>query len=343
MSDLQLLAGAARDAGALMLSLRGRVRVQGKADGSPVTEADLACDRLLRERLTAARPDYGWLSEETADDPARLGRRRVFLVDPLDGTTAFIRGQPWFCASLAVVEDGAPVVAAVYAPVADELYLAERGGGATLNGAPIRASEARMLAGARVTGDPDVLRPPAWPPFCVERVNALALRLALVAAGRFDAAVALGPKREWDLAAGALIATEAGAVVTDPAGDPLRFNTPEARTPGLVACAPALLPQILQRTLIARRPAARAPASPAPEPKPMAEQLLHLVFGGELKEVDGTEFRDLSKLDFVGAYPDYASARAAWKGRAQGTVDNALMRYFIIHAHRLLDPSKDGA
>ena len=338
MSDRALLAEAAREAGALMLSMRRGVRVRGKADGSPVTDADLACDRRLREGLLAARPEYGWLSEETADDPARLTRRRVFVVDPIDGTTAFIRGKPWFCTSLAVVEDGAPVAAAVYAPELDELFLAERGGGATLNGSPVRCSRATDVASARVVGDPDLLRPPVWPPWTVERRNALAYRLALVADGRFDATVSPSPKREWDIAAGALIAAEAGAAVTDAAGAPLRFNTPAARAPGLVACAPDLLPLILSRA------AARARPSPPPERRRvMADQLLHLVFGGELSHVDGTEFRDLSQLDFVGAFPDYASARAAWKAKAQATVDNAHMRYFIVHAHRLLDPAKEGA
>ncbi len=336
MSDLALLADAAREAGALMMRLRGRVAVRGKPDGSPVTDADLAVDALLHERLTGARPDYGWLSEETADDPARLSKRRVFVVDPIDGTTAFIRGKPWFCTSLAVVEDGRPVAAAVFAPELDELHLAGLGGGATLNGAPVRASQAHDLATARVTGDPDTLRPPRWPPFAVERRNAIAWRLAATGAGVFDAAIAPTPKCEWDVAAGALLAQEAGAAVTDACGAPLLFNTPGARVPGVIACAPALLPLILAR--LDPKPAARPP-----EPRPpMSDQLLHLVFGGELRDVNGTEFRDLSKLDFVGAYPDFASARAAWKGRAQATVDNAHMRYFIVHAHRLLDPRHEG-
>ena len=337
MSDLALLSDAAREAGALMLRLRGKVRVRGKADGSPVTEADLAVDELLKTRLLAARPDYGWLSEETADDPARLARRRVFVVDPIDGTAAFIRRKPWFATSLAVVEDGVAVAGAVFAPELDELYLAEAGGGATLNGQTVRASACTSLPDARVVGDPDTLRPPAWPPWAVERRNAISWRMAAVAAGTFDAALSPTPKWEWDIAAGAVIAAEAGASVTDSAGAPLRFNTPDARAPGLIACAPALLALIL-----ARSAPNRAPRNPEPRPA-MAEQLLHLVFGGELSHVDSTEFRDLSKLDFVGAFPDYASARAAWKGKAQATVDNAHMRYFIVHAHRLLDPTKDGA
>ena len=262
MSDLALLADAARAAGAMMLAMRGRTAVRGKADGSPVTDADLAVDAMLRERLLAARSAYGWLSEETADDPSRLERRRVFVVDPIDGTSAYIRGKPWFCTSLAVVEAGRPVAAAVFAPELDELFLAEAGGGATLNGAPVRASAASDLAAARVVGDPGLLRPPAWPPFAVERRNALAYRLALVACGRFDAAISPGPKREWDIAAGALLLGEAGGAVTDTQGAPLRFNTPQAQAPGLVACARTLLPLILQRT------AARGRPSSAPEPDP---------------------------------------------------------------------------
>ena len=262
MSDLALLAEAARAAGVMMLTLRGRTAVRGKADGSPVTDADLAVDAMLRERLTAARPDYGWLSEETADAPARLERRRVFVVDPIDGTSAYIRGKPWFCTSLAVVEEGRPVAAAVFAPELDELFLAEEGGGATLNGAPARAGATTDLAAARVVGDPGLLRPPAWPPFTVERRNALAYRLALVACGRFDAAISPSPKREWDIAAGALLVSEAGGAVTDAEGAPLRFNTPAAQAPGLVACAPALLPLILGRT------AARGRPSRAPELEP---------------------------------------------------------------------------
>ena len=321
-----------------MMAMRGKVRITAKPDGSPVTEADLAVDRMLHERLSNARPDYGWLSEETRDSPARLAKSRVFVVDPIDGTAAYIRGKPWFSASLAVVEAGRPVAGAVFAPELVEMYLAEAGGGATLNGAPIHTSACASLAEARVVGDPDTLRPPAWPPFTVERRNALSWRLAAVAAGTFDVALSPAPKWEWDIAAGAVIASEAGAAVTDSAGTPLVFNTPDARTPGLVACVPSLLPLILARL------APKPPARRIPEPGDlMAEQLLHLVFGGELKHVDSAEFRDLSKLDFVGAYPDYASARAAWKGKAQSTVDNAHMRYFIVHAHRLMDPAKDGA
>ncbi len=257
MSDLSLLEEAARAAGRLMLERRAGVRVRRKADGSPVTDADLAVDALLRERLGGARPDYGWLSEESVDHPARLSRPRTFVVDPIDGTTAFIRGKPWFAVSLAVVEHGRPVAGVVFAPELDELHAAAAGAGATRNGVQVRANGAEALAGCAMVGDPAQFPAPAWPAMAVARRNALAYRLCLVADGRFDAAVSASPKREWDLAAGALIAAEAGAAVTDAGGRPLRFNTPDALCPGLVACAPALLPLILERT------AAREAPSPA--------------------------------------------------------------------------------
>ena len=248
MSDLPLLEAAARAAGRLMMAMRAGVSVRRKPDGSPVTDADLACDALLKRDLIAARPGYGWLSEETADDPARLDAERVFIVDPIDGTTAYIKGRPWFAVSLAVVEAGRSIAGVVYAPELGELYAAEAGGGARLNGAAIHTVDRAEIAGCSVVGDPGQFPAEAWPAISVTRRNALAYRLALVAAGRFDAAISVTPKREWDIAAGVLIAQEAGAAATDREGRPLRFNNPEARCPGMVACAPGLLALILQRT-----------------------------------------------------------------------------------------------
>ncbi len=258
--DLALLVEAAREAGALMLEMRAGVHARAKSDGSPVTEADLAVDALLKRRLLGARPDYGWLSEETADDPARLGRRRVFVVDPIDGTTAYIKDRPWFCTAIAVVDDGVVTHAAIHAPQTHELFAASLGQGATRNDAPIRAAETDRLEAARVCGDAKLLAAPRWPQLDVVKRNAIAYRMALTAAGEVDATVSPSPKWEWDIAAGALIAAEAGCAVTDAGGEALRFNGPTARLPGLVCCAPGLLPAILQRTLIpdASRPMPRA-------------------------------------------------------------------------------------
>lgn len=247
MSDLPLLTEAARAAGALMLERRGRLVTRRKADGSPVTDADLAVDALLHDILVSARPTYGWLSEETTDDPARLDAARVFIVDPIDGTTAYVEGQPWFAVSLAVVEGGRPIAGVVFAPELDELYAAETGGGATLNGEPIRPAETTSLEGASFLGDPANRRSAPWAGIVVTRCNALALRMARVAAGASDAAISATPKNEWDLAAGVVIAQEAGAAAVDIEGAPLRFNTADAKTPGLVCCAPGLLPLILAK------------------------------------------------------------------------------------------------
>lgn len=250
--DLELITQAALAAGKQAQAMReAGLTTTTKFDGTPVTDADVAVDQLLRTALCEARPDYGWLSEETADDPSRLQRRRVFVVDPIDGTRAFVRGRPWWVISIAVVEDGRPIVAAVYAPDVAETYLAVEGGGATLNGSAIHPSAAAALAGASLLADPAMIAHPAWPePWPTMRVesrNSIAYRLCLVASGAFDAALAMNAKKEWDLAAAELIAREAGALVTDHKGRPLRYNQPVPEAPSMVCAGPALHRLILDR------------------------------------------------------------------------------------------------
>jgi myo-inositol-1(or 4)-monophosphatase len=253
VTDLELIADAAQEAGALALKLfKAGLNIEKKADGTPVTDADLAVDAFLTERLRAARPDYAWLSEETADNTDRLSARRVFIVDPIDGTRAYMRGKPWWAISIAVVQDGRPVAGVVDAAALDERYLATAGGGATLNGRPIHASATTTLEGCRMLGDEKMFAHPAWarpwPPMVIESRNAIAYRMALVAAGTFDAALALSAKSEWDIAAAALIAAEAGAVVCDHKGEPFAFNTPKAKARSLICAAPGVFPLILART-----------------------------------------------------------------------------------------------
>lgn len=250
--DLDLLRDAAQAAGALALERRRRgLKITAKPGGSPVTDADLAVDALLRETLTAARPDYGWLSEETADSSERLGRSRIFVVDPIDGTIAFMKNRPWWTVALAVIEDGRPVAAVVHAPALDETFEAAAGAGARLNGQPITASDITSLDDASVLADARLLEgpqwPEPWPAMRFERRNSIAYRMALVAAGAFDAAIALTPKWDWDVAAGALIAEEAGARVSDHHGGAWRFNRPDPRQASLVCAAPALHPLIVRR------------------------------------------------------------------------------------------------
>jgi myo-inositol-1(or 4)-monophosphatase len=251
-ADLDLIRDAARAAGALALEMRAQgVQSRAKPGGSPVSDADLAVDALLRERLLSARPDHGWLSEETPDSTDRLSRRRVFVVDPIDGTVAFLRDTPWWCVPIAIVEDGAPVAAVIHAPVTGETFEAVRGGGAWLNGRRLTASDASDLEDAEVLADARLLEgrdwPEPWPAMRFSKRNALAYRMALVAAGAFDAAIALTPKWDWDVCAGALIATEAGAVVSDHQGRPWRFNRADPRQASLICAAPALHPLIVRR------------------------------------------------------------------------------------------------
>lgn len=255
ISDLDLIRSAALEAGALALALReDKLKIWAKAGGSPVTDADLKVDELIKGRLMAARPDYGWLSEETVDDPARMARRRVFVVDPIDGTVAYMKQRPWFSVSIAVVEDGLPVAGVVHAPAVVETYEATLDGPALVNGVPIRPSDRQALEGASVLGDARTLEAQPWPPMLVENRNSVAYRICLVAAGAFDAAIALSTKCDWDLAAADLIARRAGALVTDAGGWPFRYNL-ESPVKHSLVCAPRRLHQlILDRIAPNQRP-----------------------------------------------------------------------------------------
>jgi myo-inositol-1(or 4)-monophosphatase len=250
--DLALIVETAREAGDLARRMKGEgLKIWSKTGGSPVTDADIAVDQLLKARLEAARPDYGWLSEETADDPARLERRRLFVVDPIDGTAAFLKGRPWWSVSIAVVDAGLPAAGVVFAPELDETFTATAGGGAFLNDAAIRASGQARVEDCRMLGDAKMFAHPAWrepwPPMTIETRNSIAYRMCLVADGRFDAALALSGKSEWDLAAADLICAEASAVCTDHKGRGYRYNQPSPRLPSLISAAPALHPLILER------------------------------------------------------------------------------------------------
>jgi myo-inositol-1(or 4)-monophosphatase len=252
-ADLDLIRAAALAAGELALAEReAGLKIWSKSGGSPVTSADLAVDQALRDALLTARPDYGWLSEETADSEDRLSRRRIFVVDPIDGTVAYMRGKPWWCIPIAVVEDGRPVAAVIHAPALGETFEATLGGGASLNGKPVSAADTDDLDDASVLADARLMEGPQWdepwPEMRFEKRNAIAYRMALVAAGAFDAAIALTPKWDWDVCAGALIASEAGAKVSDHHGHEWRFNQPDPRQNSLICSAPGLHPLIVRRT-----------------------------------------------------------------------------------------------
>lgn len=251
-ADLDLILDAARIAGERAQAMRrAGLSTLSKADGTPVSDADTAVDLLLKTRLGAARPDYGWLSEETADDPARLACSRLFVVDPIDGTHAFVRDKPWWAVSISVVENGRPVAGVVHAPDRAETYHAVAGGGAWLNDQPIRHSGVESLENCAMLGSRGLFAHAGWaepwPPMRVESPNSIAYRLCLVAAGAFDAALALSSKCEWDLAAADLIGAEAGCLVTDHKGRRFVYNRPVPQAPSLVCAGPALHQLILQR------------------------------------------------------------------------------------------------
>lgn len=232
---------------ALQLWNNGRTRVERweKEPGQPVCDADIAIDALLKQALGAILPEAGWLSEETADNSARLDKARLWVVDPIDGTKDFLAGKPGWAVSVALVEAGEPVLGLLAAPARDELWLACKGGGATRNGAAVHVRPRAELAGARIPDDRLSRVDRDLVP--VPKPNSIALRMAMVAAGEADLIATLRWGNEWDIAAAALIARGAGAVVTDALGAPLRFNQPRPTAFGVLCCAPGIHAAAVER------------------------------------------------------------------------------------------------
>lgn len=251
-ADLALLVREVHAAGDIARSyFGGHYKSWDKSKGNPVTEADIAIDRFLKERLLAQRPHYGWLSEETADNSARLEAKRIFVVDPIDGTIAFIKGKPHFTIAAAVVEGGRPVAAIVFNPVTGESFEAAKGGGTRANGTPAHVSARGEIAGCRIFGSramfADPRWPEPWPGMRIESRSSIAYRLALVAAGATDALISLSAKHDWDLAAGDLLVHEAGGKVTTHKGEILRYNSKTARQHSTVAGGPEIHARLVQR------------------------------------------------------------------------------------------------
>lgn len=250
-ADLELLERAARHAGQIALGFwRSDMRSWDKdGDAGPVSEADLAVNDMLRDTLTAARPDYGWLSEESEADPSRLDARHCFIVDPIDGTRAFIAGQEGFSHSLAVTDGDRVTAAVVHLPARNVTYSAHADGPALCNGRAIKPSDTGIDGATvltyRAVSDASHWRDGHVPPFRREFRPSLAWRLCLAAEGRFDAAMSLRLAWEWDIAAGSLIAERAGAAVTDRHGERMRFNGPRAMVDGLIVAGPQLHGQLL--------------------------------------------------------------------------------------------------
>jgi myo-inositol-1(or 4)-monophosphatase len=249
--DLRRITDALAQAGALLAEYARRdLDVDHKAPGHPVTEADRAADDLLRRLLP--RDGEGWLSEETADDAGRLDCRRVWVVDPLDGTKELIAGIPEWCVSVALVEDGRAVAGGVYNPAAGHTVLGGEGLGVTFDGEAARVTSPAPGAAPRVLASRSETKRGEWnrwrnAGFDVVPTGSVAYKLALVAAGRADATWTLTPKSEWDVAAGAALVAAAGGSVRLPSGEEVRFNQRRVRLPGLVAASPGLLAELLAR------------------------------------------------------------------------------------------------
>jgi myo-inositol-1(or 4)-monophosphatase len=249
--DLPLLIDAARLAGRVATSFVGQTaaRWDKPGDAGPVTEADLAVNDMLHSTLRLARPDYGWLSEETDDDGTRHSHDRVFIVDPIDGTRSFVEGADTWAHAIAVAEGGTITAAVIFLPLLDKLYAAALGAGATLNGAPIRSSSEQNLSDACVLAARPSMDAHHWqgaiPDFKRAYRPSLAYRLGLVAEGRFDGMLTLRKSWEWDIAAGALVVAEAGGACTDRTGAPLRFNNADPRLNGVVAGGRSVQAQML--------------------------------------------------------------------------------------------------
>lgn len=246
--ELSLLLEAARAAGDVALSFwRRNPKVWDKGDEGPVTEADHAVNRLLEEKLRSAHPDYGWLSEETPDDGSLRASGRSFIVDPIDGTRAFVSGEMAFAHAIAVVEDGQPIAAVVHLPALGRTYAAEAGLPATCDGVPIKPSARHDPDGARVLTSSAALAPSEWrggvPGFRRSFRASLAWRLCLVADGTFDAALTLRDAWVWDVVAGALIVAQAGGRVSGRDGQALDMAS--RRLPGIIAAPPDLHAAIL--------------------------------------------------------------------------------------------------
>jgi myo-inositol-1(or 4)-monophosphatase len=241
--ELDDLAGAmaaiAAEAGALaMARWQDDFGRWEKSPGNPVSDIDLEVNALLKARLTALDAQAGWLSEETADHPERLDRPRLWVVDPIDGTRDYLRARPGWAVSIALVEHGVPVAGVLDAPARGESWQAVRGGGARRNGTAVTVGTRSVFSGARVPADQ--LPRPDSDLVLVPKPNSIALRIAMVAADEADLVATLRWGFEWDIAAAALIAEEAGATVTDAFGQPLSFNTPSAQAFGVLATTPGI-------------------------------------------------------------------------------------------------------
>ena len=232
--EITKMAGAA-----IMQYYKSSYDVKDKSPNNPVTDADYAAETVLKQHLTACLSEAGWLSEESVDQPERLQNERVWIVDPLDGTIEFIMGIPEFAVSVALVENGLPILGVVYNPAKDELFYGTRSGGTFLNGNRTQVTNRTQLNGALVDASRSECKRGEFKPFeellQIHIVGSTAYKLARVAAGLCDASWSRGPKNEWDICAGVFLVTEAGGRCVDLDNTPFTFNHPNTLVSGFIA------------------------------------------------------------------------------------------------------------
>lgn len=251
-NDATILLDAAKGAGDIALSFFGRSPKfwEKEDDQGPVSEADLAVNEFLVEYFSRTLPDHVILSEESEDDPARLGADAIVVIDPIDGTKAYLNGEDFFAVSIAIVKNGEPHHGVVYAPKIGDIYLASKGKGATLNGEPMAVSNCEDLTEAKILASRAGHNRAALdkePKLANHFRPSIALRLALVACGKFDLTVALRPSWDWDLAAGDLLVREAGGMLLDRTGNLPNYNNINPQQNGIVAGPPNLVKAFLNR------------------------------------------------------------------------------------------------
>jgi myo-inositol-1(or 4)-monophosphatase len=241
-NELKSAIDAAKEAGSIIMEYyKSKYEIRDKSYHNPVTTADHAADKYLRETLTKAYPNYGWLSEETVDSAERLECSRIWVVDPLDGTKEFIEGVDHFVVSVALVEDGEPVVGVLYNPASDELFTAAKGEGAFLDGDPLNCSTEKDFKKMVILNSRSETRNGLWEPYATDfkeqrAIGSVAYKLGLTSAAKADIFASLRPKNEWDICAGHCILREAGGEMVNLAGNPITYNNKKTLiTPGLIA------------------------------------------------------------------------------------------------------------